>query len=70
MNAIVTSSETLSKDQKTTVENLIQDKFGKIEVNYTIDPEVFGGIRIEVGDWIFDGTVAKELNQLVNALKA
>ena len=70
MNAIVTSSETLSKDQKTTVENLIQDKFGKIEVNYTIDPEVFGGIRIEVGDCIFDGTDAKELTQLVNALKA
>lgn len=70
MNATVTSPEKLSNEDKKSIEKLLVEKFGKIEIVYHTKPELFGGLRIEVGDWVFDGSVAKELNQLVNVLKS
>ncbi len=70
MNATVTSQESLSKDEKQSIEKLLNQKFGDLEIAYHTDPNVYGGLRIEVGDWVFDGTVARELDQLVNILKS
>lgn len=70
MNASVITSATLSKEEKQTIEKLLTGKFGELAITYHTEPELLGGVRIEVGDWVFDGSVSKELGQLVNVLKS
>jgi F-type H+-transporting ATPase subunit delta len=34
----------------------------QIHLNVVVDPEVIGGIRVEIGDDVIDGTVASRLD--------
>ncbi len=40
----------------------------EIQLNVVVDPDVIGGIRVEIGDDIIDGTVASKLNDARRAL--
>jgi F-type H+-transporting ATPase subunit delta len=33
-------------------------------IDVKVDPELLGGIKLRVGDWVFDGTVRTYLNEL------
>ena len=35
-----------------------------------VDPELLGGMTVQVGDWLFDGTVRSRLERLRNQLMA
>lgn len=41
---------------------------GKIELTETIDPQVIGGVKIKIGDWQIDNTIARRLKQLQEAI--
>jgi F-type H+-transporting ATPase subunit delta len=69
MNASVITATALSKEERQAIETALSQKFGEISVEYHTEPELLGGMRIEAGDWVFDGTIARELNQLVHTLK-
>ncbi len=58
------------KQLKKLVENLEQKFKRKIEPQVSIDPELIGGIKVEVGDEIFDASVRGKLEAMAIALKS
>lgn len=74
MNAIivahVTSAVELSESQKEALFEKLRDKAGKtVVVKYHVEPEVIGGIRVNMDGVLFEGTVKSRLDDLRNSLK-
>ena len=60
--AKVTSPIELSDHQLKRLEQLLTRKYGKpVEVNVSVDPNVIGGLRVEVGDRVLDDTYRARL---------
>ena len=64
--AVVYSVRDLSDDEKENVEVSLKQKLNKKEINIrnVIDPSVLGGIKIRVGNTIYDGTISGKLDQM------
>ena len=43
---------------------------GKVHVNTVVDPRVMGGIKVEIGDEVIDGTVIRKLDAARRAMGA
>lgn len=66
----VVSARDLTADQKKRLEQKISDATKKsVEATYSIDPKVQGGVKVELGGYVIDGTVAGGLNRLRETLK-
>jgi len=62
--ATVTSAASLSQTQQDRIKNLLQQIYGfDIQLNVTVEPEVLGGMRIQIGDEVFDATVLTRLGE-------
>jgi len=49
----------------------LQSKLGrKVNLDFEVDEELIGGAVIRAGDWVVDGSVRAQLEQLVGALRA
>ncbi len=58
----VTAAVDLSEAQKTRLASILKDAYGHdMQVNVAVDPEVLGGIKIQVGSEVVDGTVVSRL---------
>jgi len=68
--AKVSSPVELSPAQKSMVEKKLLDttKYKQVEVEYTVDPGLIGGIVIRVGDRVVDGSVRTRLYELKRSL--
>lgn len=68
--AYVTTAVELTSGQKLQVEQkLLQTtEYEKMEMNYTVDPEVIGGMIIRIGDRVVDSTIKNRLNDLTKTL--
>jgi F-type H+-transporting ATPase subunit delta len=63
--ATVTSARPLTADQRASVSKSLSTSYGRdVLVNAEVDESIIGGIRIQVGDDVMDGTVSSRLNQL------
>ena len=52
------------------ITEILQEKLGRdIYLNKTVDPDIVGGIIVQVGDKVFDGSVARKLNKMKTVLK-
>ena len=61
--AVVRSAVELSIDERERLAAALGRQYGRdITINVVVDPEVLGGIRVEVGDDVIDGTVAGRLD--------
>lgn len=61
--ANVTAAVELSAAQRTRLAKVLGDAYNReIQVNATVDPEVLGGIRVQVGAEVVDGTVLARLD--------
>ena len=61
--ANVTAAVELSAAQRSRLATILSDAYGKeIQINATVDPEVLGGIRVQVGAEVVDGTVLARLD--------
>ncbi|NYI06428.1 F0F1 ATP synthase subunit delta [Allostreptomyces psammosilenae] len=61
--AVVTAAVPLSDRQKDRMSAALQRLYGRpVHLNIDIDPEVVGGVRVEIGDEVIDGTVAGRLD--------
>jgi F-type H+-transporting ATPase subunit delta len=49
-------------DQKRLAEVLGQQYSTTVHLNVVVDPDVLGGIRVEIGDEVIDGTIASRLD--------
>ena len=43
---------------------------GMVHVNTVVDPRVLGGIKVEIGDEVIDGTVIRKLDAARRAMGA
>jgi F-type H+-transporting ATPase subunit delta len=61
--ANVTGAVELTAAQRTRLATILGDAYGReIQINATVDPEVLGGIRVQVGAEVVDGTVLARLD--------
>jgi F-type H+-transporting ATPase subunit delta len=63
--ATVTTAVPLTDDQLARLERTLGDRAGRrIRFDSVVDPTVVGGVRIQIGDDVIDGSVASRLNDL------
>lgn len=61
--ANVTAAVELSAAQRTRLAAILKDAYGReMQINVAVDPEVLGGIRVQVGSEVVDGTVLSRLD--------
>lgn len=66
----VVSARELTKDQQQRLEKKIADATQKsVTATYALDPKVQGGVKVELGGYVMDGTVAGGINRLRETLK-
>lgn len=60
--ALVTTAVPLSDGQKERLSGALGRLYGRqVHLNIDVDPEVVGGVRVQIGDEIIDGTVSSRL---------
>jgi len=60
--ATVRAARPLSDSDKARLEKALSAKYGKaVHTNVVVDPELLGGIKVEIGDDVIDGTIASRL---------
>jgi len=69
--AYITSAVSLTPEEVQAFRQRIHDRFGSdVDLDFRVDSSVLGGIIIQVGDKIIDGSVAGKLNALHDQLSA
>lgn len=64
VTATVTSAVPLSHEQQEKLVGALSRQYGRqVHTNVVIDESVVGGIRVEIGDEVIDGTVSHRLEQ-------
>lgn len=67
---IVSAFEIENKQLKKLVDDLEQKFKRKIEARVSVEPELIGGIKVEIGDEILDASVRGKLEAMAVALKS
>lgn len=63
LTGVVRVAKPLSADDKTRLETALARQYGSaVRLNVIVDPAVIGGIKVELGDDVIDGTVANRLD--------
>jgi F-type H+-transporting ATPase subunit delta len=63
--ATVTVASALDADQRTRLVTALSAKYGRdIRINEIVDPAVLGGMRVQVGSEVIDGTISNRIADL------
>ena len=63
--ATVTTAAPLSATQRARLESVLAGQYGRaVQVNQIVDPSVVGGVRVQIGDDVIDGSVTTRINEL------
>ncbi|NUO34006.1 MAG: F0F1 ATP synthase subunit delta [Dermatophilaceae bacterium] len=69
--AIVTSAVPLTDDDRARLAAGLASIYGgTVHVNTVVDPRVMGGVKVEIGDEVIDGTVIRKLDAARRAMGA
>lgn len=69
--AKVTVSSALDQRRRDRLAAVLSSIYGReMTLDVTVDPQVIGGIKIQVGDEVIDGTVTAKVSELSRALQA
>ena len=69
VDAKISSAFPLDDAQRTQVVNLLSTRFKrKINATVTVDPELIGGVKVEVGDKVWDASVRGKLQTMAATL--
>ncbi|MBN2501871.1 MAG: F0F1 ATP synthase subunit B [Anaerolineales bacterium] len=64
-NAVVTSAVPLTDQEQETVKTDVVSKLGKdAQVSFKVDPRILGGLRVQVGGKVLDGSVSGNLESM------
>jgi ATP synthase F1 delta subunit len=67
--AVVETSVALSTAEKEAIRDALRKVLNHdVSIDNVVAPELIGGLRIQVGDWVVDTTVAHQLSQLAGRL--
>ncbi|MDJ0376525.1 F0F1 ATP synthase subunit delta [Cryobacterium sp. PH31-L1] len=63
--ATITSASVLTADQLARLQTNLQLRHGRaLTINQVVDPELVGGVRVQIGDLVIDGSIATRLADL------
>ncbi len=66
----VTSAKELTATQSKKLASTLKDKLGKdVTINAKVDPEILGGLVVNIGSTMIDNSVKGKLSKLHNAMK-
>lgn len=69
--AYVTAAEPLTEAEESRLSASLAAKYGRqVSLKITVDPSILGGMSVRVGSDLYDGTVARRLSTVRNALAA
>jgi F-type H+-transporting ATPase subunit delta len=69
--AVVTSAVPLSESERERLAAGLATVYGgAVHVNTVVDPRVVGGVKVEIGDEVIDGTVIRRLDSARRAMGA
>ena len=64
VTALVTVAAPLSEQQDARLRSQLEKHYGKtVTLQTVLDPDVLGGIRVQVGDEVIDGTISRRIDQ-------
>lgn len=64
LTALVTAATPLTEQQGARLRSALEAHYGKaVSLQVVLDPTVMGGIRVQVGDEVVDGTVLRRLDE-------
>jgi F-type H+-transporting ATPase subunit delta len=67
--AQVRSAKPLGEAQRASLQQALSTKAGRpVEIKVVVDPDLLGGIVVQMGDTVIDGTSARRLTDLKSAL--
>jgi F-type H+-transporting ATPase subunit delta len=61
--AHVVAASPLTTEQRNRLEAALQRRYGRVRLNVDVDPDVIGGLRVQVGSELVDGTVSERLDE-------
>ena len=65
LTVFVTSAVQLNESEKKRLSDALEKKYGKtVLISYAVDETLIGGMKLETGGFIFDGSVKKKLHEL------
>lgn len=69
LTALVTSAAPLDEQQTHRLASALSSMYGKpVRVNVVLDPDIIGGLRVQVGDEVIDGTISRRLDDARRAM--
>jgi len=69
--AVVTTAVALSDDEKEQFKAKLIAKYGEnLDVDFKVDTEIIGGVIVQVGDKILDGSIVAKLDAVRNVFKS
>ncbi|MDO8429187.1 MAG: F0F1 ATP synthase subunit delta [Candidatus Daviesbacteria bacterium] len=66
---ILESSTVLNQVEQTKISQVFAKKFQVTTVLNQINPSLLGGIRVKIGDMLFDNTVAGKINKIGESIR-
>jgi len=70
LRARVISAAELDEDQRATIRAGLEKQSGKnVELKVELEPSLIGGIQVEIGGKVFDGSVKTQLKRIEDTLK-
>ncbi len=68
--ARVETSVALTVSEKNALQKVLTRMVGReVRVESVVTPEVLGGLRIQIGDWVVDTTLTSQLDQMGRTLQ-
>lgn len=69
LNGVVESALPLNDETITELKQQLEKSFGhKVDIEFRINPEILGGLRIRVGNTVMDGSITGKLESLKSEL--